>query len=92
MTARSRGNRHGKGLPGGCRARVCYYIPQRDSEGYGLNIEAITQLKRFGVSLIITVDNGFTAVGEIKYANSLGMKVVVTDHHIPMDTFPKQLR
>lgn len=69
-------------------ARSCYYIPQREKEGYGLNKAAIADLYRMGVRLIITVDNGVSAIEEIDYANSLGMKVVVTDHHTPKDILP----
>ena len=64
-------------------ARSCYYIPHREREGYGLNIPAIDELHRLGVDLILTVDNGVTAVEEIAHAYSLGMRVVVTDHHRP---------
>lgn len=70
-------------------ARSCYYIPHREKEGYGLNIPAIDDLHRMGVSLIITVDNGISALDEIDYANSLGMRVVVTDHHQPREVLPK---
>ena len=70
-------------------ARSCYYIPHRENEGYGLNIRAIDDLHRMGVSLIITVDNGVSAIEEIAYANSLGMRVVVTDHHQPRETLPE---
>lgn len=69
-------------------ARSCYYIPHREKEGYGLNIPAIDDLHRMNVSLIITVDNGISALDEIEYANSLGMRVVVTDHHQPRETLP----
>jgi len=69
-------------------ARSCYYIPQREKEGYGLNNAAIADLYRMGVRLIITVDNGVSAIDEIDYANSLGMKVVVTDHHTPKEILP----
>lgn len=69
-------------------ARSCYYIPQREKEGYGLNNAAIADLHRMGVSLIITVDNGISAIEEIDYANSLGMRVIVTDHHRPKDQLP----
>ncbi len=69
-------------------ARSCYYIPHREKEGYGLSIPAIDDLHRMGVSLIITVDNGISALEEIDYANSLGMHVVITDHHQPRDTLP----
>lgn len=69
-------------------ARSCYYIPHREKEGYGLNIPAIDDLHRMGVSLIITVDNGISALDEIDHANALGMRVVVTDHHQPRETLP----
>lgn len=69
-------------------ARSCYYIPNREKEGYGLNKAAIADLHRMGVSFIITVDNGISAIEEIDYANSLGMRVVVTDHHRPKDILP----
>ncbi len=62
-------------------ADVIYYIPDRISEGYGMNCGAITKLHENGVKLIVTVDNGISAVEEIKYANSLGIETVVTDHH-----------
>lgn len=62
-------------------ADVVYYIPERDRDGYGLNDKAIDYLHGEGVEAIITVDNGVSALKEIDYANSLGMKVIVTDHH-----------
>lgn len=62
-------------------ANVSYYIPHRKREGYGMNIDAIRKLKEEQVSLIITVDNGISAIGEIEEANRLGMTVIVTDHH-----------
>ena len=60
---------------------VDYYIPTRDSEGYGLNTAAFDSIKQHGTDLVITVDTGITAIDEVKYARSIGMKVVVTDHH-----------
>ena len=57
------------------------YIPDRLEEGYGLNTEAIETLHNKGVSLIITVDCGITAVDETAFANSLGMDIIITDHH-----------
>lgn len=69
-------------------ARVCYYIPHREKEGYGLNKNAILELYNYGVDMIITVDNGVSAIDEIEYANELGMKVVVTDHHKPRPLLP----
>ncbi|MDP5272773.1 single-stranded-DNA-specific exonuclease RecJ [Chengkuizengella axinellae] len=65
-----------------------YYIPDRFSEGYGLNLPAIQKAKDEGISLIITVDNGISAVEQIQYANELGLTVLVTDHHEPPDILP----
>ncbi len=61
--------------------RVVSYIPDRTEEGYGLNPSAIQRLHEQGVSLIITVDCGITAVHEVECARSLGLDVVITDHH-----------
>ncbi len=71
-----------------CGANVMYYIPSRDSEGYGMNKYAIEKLHIMGVDLIITVDNGISAFDEIDLANSLEMKVIVTDHHTPQENYP----
>ena len=60
---------------------VDYYIPTRDGEGYGLNTAAFDTIKQHGTDLIITVDTGITAIDEVAYAKSIGMRVVVTDHH-----------
>lgn len=62
-------------------ANVTRYIPDRITEGYGLNREAIDILCERGVRLIVTVDTGATAIDEIKYAYERGLEVVVTDHH-----------
>ncbi len=70
-------------------ADVRYYIPTRDGEGYGLNKKAIDTIAKMGITLMITVDNGITAVEEVAYANSLGMDVVVTDHHRPKEQLPQ---
>lgn len=69
-------------------AEVSYYIPNRIGEGYGLSNDAIKLLSTYGVSLIITVDTGITAIDEIEYAASLGIDVVVTDHHECQDSLP----
>ncbi len=69
-------------------ANVMYYIPDRNTEGYGMNREAVEKLHEKNVNLIITVDNGISAIDEINYANSLGIDVVVTDHHKPLDILP----
>lgn len=69
-------------------ADVNFYIPSRDEEGYGLNTSALKMLSDHGCELVITVDNGISAVNEIEYAKSLGMDVVVTDHHKPQAVLP----
>ena len=68
-----------------------YYIPNRLEEGYGLNKNAIDKIYEQGYKLMITVDCGISAVEEIKYANSLGLEVIVTDHHEPTEELPKAL-
>lgn len=69
-------------------ADVLYYIPDRDGEGYGMNCGAVDRLAEQDVSLIVTVDNGISAKEEIAYAASLGIDVVVTDHHKPPEELP----
>ena len=72
-------------------ADCCYYIPDRLTEGYGLNRDAVKALRDKGVDLIITVDTGITAMEEITYAKEIGLKVVVTDHHECKDALPDAL-
>ena len=67
---------------------VSYYIPNRLSEGYGLNINAIDRIKEGGFSLIITLDCGVSSVSAIDYAKSSGIDVIVVDHHNPPATLP----
>ncbi len=69
-------------------ANVISYIPDRLSEGYGLNISAIEMLAEKGVKLIVTVDNGVSAVDEVARANELGIEVIVTDHHKVGEVLP----
>ncbi len=64
------------------------YIPHRHLEGYGLNGEAIGRFAKEGVDLIITVDCGITDIEEVAMAQSLGIDVIVTDHHLPGDILP----
>ena len=71
-----------------CGADVVYYIPDRVSEGYGMNCYAIQKLANQDVKLIVTVDNGISAIEEIDYAKTLGIDCVVTDHHKVGDTLP----
>lgn len=69
-------------------ARVIPYIPDRMEEGYGMSRTAIDKLNGMGVQLIITVDNGIACADEIAYAAQLGIKTVVTDHHLPPEVLP----
>ncbi len=69
-------------------ANVIYYIPNRFSEGYGMNNNAVKKLKDMGVQLILTVDNGISAYEQIQLANSLGMETIITDHHTVPEKMP----
>ena len=62
-------------------ADVDYFIPSRDNDGYGINNTAIKGIAERGTKLIITVDTGITAIDETEYIKSLGLDIVVTDHH-----------
>lgn len=62
-------------------ANVEYYIPDREVEGYGMCSNRIKILKEQGTDIILTCDNGISAVEEVKLAKDLGMKVIITDHH-----------
>jgi len=64
------------------QAMVDVYLPDRVSEGYGLNKSALDQIKEQGVSLVITVDNGIRNKDEVDYAHRLGLEVIITDHHV----------
>ncbi|MBI2019179.1 single-stranded-DNA-specific exonuclease RecJ [Candidatus Daviesbacteria bacterium] len=69
-------------------AKVLPYIPHRDKEGYGLSVTGLDSIKLSGAKLVITVDNGIVAVEQAKYAKSLGLDLIITDHHIPGDQEP----
>ena len=71
--------------------RVVSYIPDRMEEGYGLNTDALDTLYRAGVSLVVTVDCGITAVAEARRAAELGMDLVITDHHECKEKLPAAL-
>lgn len=73
------------------KADVDFYIPHRIDEGYGLNPEAIKQLAEAGTNLIVTVDCGVTAFDSAKLVSQLGMDLIITDHHQPMDHMPEAL-
>lgn len=64
-----------------CGAKVSFHVPDRESEGYGVNSERIKKLKAEGVEVIVTCDNGISAIEQIKLAKELGLTVIVTDHH-----------
>lgn len=66
-----------------------YYIPSRENEGYGLNIPAIDRIKASGTDLIVTVDNGIASIKEAEYISSLGMDLIVTDHHQLGEALPR---
>ncbi|MBQ6816641.1 MAG: single-stranded-DNA-specific exonuclease RecJ [Clostridia bacterium] len=68
-----------------------YYIPNRFSDGYGMSTDCVDALKAQEVDLIITVDNGISAVEEIDYAKKLGIETVVTDHHLPPEVLPNAI-
>lgn len=70
---------------------VSVYIPDRAKEGYGLNKEAVEQIKKNGASLIITVDCGVASWKEVDLANELGMDVIITDHHWVPEKLPKSI-
>lgn len=69
-------------------ARVLYYVPNRLEEGYGLNKEAIDDILKQDVDLMITVDCGITAVEEVAYAKGKGLEIIITDHHQQGEKLP----
>ena len=70
-------------------ANVGYFLPNRLDDGYGLNNQAIEQLAQDGVELIVSVDCGITSLEQVTLAKSLGMKIVVTDHHTMKSELPQ---
>jgi single-stranded-DNA-specific exonuclease len=69
-------------------ADVVWHLPSRFEEGYGVSGDTISRLAGEGVGLVLTVDCGITAVEEVASARSLGLEVIVTDHHRPGDRLP----
>ncbi len=69
-------------------ADVCYYLPDRLVEGYGVNKDALDKIKAKGVKLVITVDCGITAIEETEYAKELGIDMCITDHHECSEIIP----
>ena len=68
--------------------KVIPYIPHRLTEGYGLKITALENLHRQGISLVITVDCGITALAQVKKAKRMGLDIIITDHHTPLPEIP----
>lgn len=64
-----------------CGAKVEYYVPDREQEGYGVNSDRIRKLKEEGFQVILTCDNGIAAIEQVKLAKELEMTVIITDHH-----------
>ncbi len=80
------------GIPGGvvmhdflkkAGANFVNYIPHRHEEGFGVNEQGLEKLKKDGASLVITVDCGISDVDAVAFANSIGLEVIITDHHLP---------
>lgn len=65
-----------------------HYIPHRHTEGFGLHSDAIETISKDGATLLITIDCGITDVAEVAHAKSLGIEVIITDHHLPSDVLP----
>jgi single-stranded-DNA-specific exonuclease len=85
------------GIPGGvvlhdffkkAEANFCNYIPHRHEEGFGLNEMGLQKLADDGVKLVITVDCGIADVAGVAFANSIGLEVIITDHHLPGEVLP----
>jgi len=72
----------------GLGARVRPYIPHRMTEEYGLNKQALAALRRDGVQVVVTVDCGIRSVEEVAYGQSLGLDILITDHHTVPDELP----
>lgn len=68
---------------------VKYYIPERQVEGYGINVNAIREIAASGTRLIISVDCGISSYDEIIEAKNLGVEVIITDHHQAPEKIPR---
>ena len=73
----------------GMGAAVKCMLPSREGDGYGLSRNAIQSIHDKGYRLIVTVDNGISAVAEADFAAELGIDLIITDHHLPAETLPK---
>jgi single-stranded-DNA-specific exonuclease len=70
-------------------AKTVPYIPHRQTEGHGLTVPVLKKLHEQGVSLVITVDCGVTDVDEVKKSMQMGLDIIITDHHSPLDKIPE---
>jgi single-stranded-DNA-specific exonuclease len=75
-------------LSGGNGTHIAFYIPERQTEGYGISRTGIERAHENGVSLLISIDCGITAVEQTEYAKGLGIDVIICDHHEPSETIP----
>jgi single-stranded-DNA-specific exonuclease len=71
--------------------QVSIMYPNRKEDGYGLKIKHLEEMKTKGIDLVITVDNGITSIEEALYAKTLGINVIITDHHQPLNELPNAL-
>lgn len=69
-------------------ASVDYYIPERLKQGYGLNNQSLSYLSEKGAGLVVTTDCGITNFDEVIFANSIGLDIIITDHHEPSEKLP----
>lgn len=72
-------------------AKVLPYIPHREKEGYGLSHQGLEFVRDSGSSLVITVDNGIVALEQAKFAKQIGLDLIITDHHLPLEEKPEAL-
>lgn len=70
-------------------AKISYRLPNRQGDGYGLNNNVITEIQEVGTKLLITVDCGISCISEVDFANSIGIDVIITDHHTVPSEVPK---
>jgi single-stranded-DNA-specific exonuclease len=69
-------------------SEVSIMYPSRKEDGYGLKVKHLEDMKKKGVNLVITVDNGITSIEEAFYAKTIGIEMIITDHHHPLNELP----
>lgn len=70
-------------------AKVLPYIPHREKEGYGLSNQGLEYARDSGAAVVITVDNGIVALNQAKFAKEIGLDLIITDHHLPLEILPE---